>query len=124
MSEVNNRTVKVETPWGLVVVAVAIGLLVLGGIVFAVWVSSTDVVAARLTGTVVAKEFIPLKEEQITFGEDDLRTGSVDGNYTLTVDVPMPDGTVEPYTVERLGKARWEAVKVGDSFDVGPLLVK
>ncbi len=124
MGEVNSRVVKVETPWLVIVTAVSIAALLLAGIIFAVWTSGQGVMAARMTGTVVAKEFIPLAEEQITFGEDGLKTGSLAGSYTLTVDVPMPDGTVEPYVVERLGKERWEAVSVGDSFDVGPLLVK
>ncbi len=124
MSESNSRVVKVETPWGLVVMAVSIGLMLLAAIFFAVWTSGQGVMSARMTGTVVAKEFIPLKEEQITFGEAGLRTGSVDGNRTLTVDVPLSDGTVEPYVVERLGKAQWEAIQVGDSFDVGPVLVE
>ncbi len=124
MSEVNSRVVKVETPWKLIVTAVSVGVLLLSGIFFAVWTSGQGVMAARMTGTVVEKDFFPLAEEQITFGVDGLKTGSVEGNYTLTVDVPMMDGTVEAYTVERLGKERWEAVRVGDSFDVGPLLVR
>ncbi len=123
MPERNSRTIKVKTPWGLVVSAVAMGVLVLAGIVFALWMSSQGVVAARMTGTVVAKEFVPQAEEQITFGEDGLKTGKKAGEYILTVDVPQTDGPPEPFNVW-LGKAQYDAVEVGDSFDVGPLLVK
>jgi len=71
----------------------------------------------------VAKEFTPQPETQITLG----RKGSVtarerDGIYLLTVEVPQPDGTKKPYYVEIKTKDQYDAIKIGDTFDVGPYL--
>jgi hypothetical protein len=40
------------------------------------------------------------------------------------VEVPQSDGTKKTYTVELMKKDQYDAIKVGDSFDVGPYLVK
>ncbi len=100
-----------------------VGALLLGGIIFAVWMSSQGIVDARMRGVVVAKEFVPQAEEQITIGEQGLRTSSREGEYIVTVDVLKSDGKTEPYTVW-LDQRRFDSVEVGDSFDVGPYLVK
>lgn len=123
MSERNYRTVQVKTPWGVFVSAVVVGLLVLGGIFLAVWWSGQGIVEARMRGVVVEKEFVAQAEEQITFGEKGLQTSSREGEYIVTVDVLQPDGTKEPYNVW-LDQQRYDAVEIGDSFDVGPYLVK
>ncbi|MGC1480883.1 MAG: hypothetical protein WA771_10290 [Chthoniobacterales bacterium] len=123
MKQKNHRTVKPKTPWGAVVSAVLVGVLLLAGIVLSVWWSGQGIVDARLRGVVVSKEFVPQKEEQITIGEQGLRTSERDGEYIVTVEVPMKEGGVEPYKVW-LDKTRYDTVTVGESFDVGPYLVK
>ncbi len=123
MSERNHRTVKVKTPWGVIISACLVGLLILGGIIFAVWSSGQRIVDARMRGVVVEKEFVPQAEDQITIGDKGLRTSSRDGEYIVTVDVLQSDGITEPYSVW-LDKERFDALKIGDNFDVGPYLVK
>jgi hypothetical protein len=80
-----------------------------------------------MTGTIVAKEFKPLEnpENQITLNKDkSLRTDRVDGDYIITVEVPQKDGTKRAFTVWLNDKTRYDALQVGDSFDVGPYLVR
>jgi hypothetical protein len=117
------RVVKPHTPPRLIVSAVLIALFVLGFIFFAVFQSGRGISDARMRGIVVAKEFTPQPETQITLG----RKGSVtarerDGIYLLTVEVPQPDGTKKPYYVEIKTKDQYDAIKIGDTFDVGPYL--
>jgi hypothetical protein len=40
------------------------------------------------------------------------------------VEVLQKDGTQKPYTVWLNDKKRYDAIKVGDNFDVGPYLVR
>ena len=41
----------------------------------------------------------------------------------LTVDVPQKDGTTKSYYVWLDDKKSFDALKVGDNYDVGPALV-
>jgi len=107
--------------------AVAGGLLVLAFILFAVWQMGSSITDAKMTGTVVAKDFNPMAEpeKQITIHKGgDVRTDRVEGDYIITVDVIQRDGTKKSYTVWLNDRARYDAVKVGDNFDVGPYLVR
>ena len=82
---------------------------------------------AKMTGVVVAKEFKPMAEpeQQITIHKGgDVRSDRVDGEYVITVEVSLKDGVKKSYTVWLNDKARYDAVKVGDNFDVGPYLVR
>lgn len=82
---------------------------------------------AKMTGTVVAKDFKPMSEpeKQITIHKSgEVRSDKVDGDYIITVEVLQKDGTWKSYNVWLNDKTRYEAVKVGDNFDVGPYLVK
>ena len=78
-----------------------------------------------MTGRVVAKEFIPAPEQQVTIGrQGGLSATESSGEYILTVEVTTDDKrTKKPYDVW-VDKRRYEAVKIGDSFDVGPYLVR
>ncbi len=118
------RTVKPRRSLALIVGSVAIAVAVVAFILFAIWESGRGIKEARMTGTIVTKEFVSSPERQITL----TRQGAVnaretDGDYIITVEVVMPDGTKKPFNVW-LSKQRYEAVKEGDSFDVGPYLVK
>lgn len=118
-----NRVVKPKLPARVVLSAVAIGLLVVGFIVFAVWQSGHGITQARMSGMIVSKEFQPLDqpEREITLNRSGaLSATNSTGNFIITVEVPQPDGTKKLYTVWLNDKARYDAVKVGDSFDVGP----
>ena len=122
----NPRTVKPELPARVVVTAVFFGLLVLGFVIFAVWQSGVDIKDARMTGTIVEKRFEKAPENQVTISRNGQGMSSLqkDGEYILTVNVPQKDGSVRPITVWLNDKERYDAVKVGDSFDVGPYMVK
>jgi hypothetical protein len=102
-------------------------VLVFSFILFAVWQMGSGIADAKMTGTVVAKDFKPMAEpeKQITIHKGgDVRSDKVDGDYIITVEVLQKDGTKKPYTVWLNDKARYDAVKVGDNFDVGPYLVR
>jgi len=107
--------------------AFAGGLLVLAFILFAVWQMGSGITDAKMTGIVVGKDFKPMAEpeKQITIHKGgDVRSDKVDGDYIITVEVLQKDGTKKSYTVWLNEKARYDSVKVGDNFDVGPYLVR
>lgn len=122
------RVVKPELPLKTILTAVFFGLLVFGFIVSAVWISSGDISDARKTGTIIEKKFEPVAEEQISISRSGSGQGMTatrkDGEYIIVVEVPQKDGTKKPFTVWLNDKARYDAVKVGDTFDVGPYLIK
>lgn len=123
---VPNRVVKAKLPARVVVSAVFIGLLVTGFIVFAVWQSGRGITEARMSGFIVSKEFKPLAqtEREITLNrKGTVSARDVAGNYIITVEVIQKDGTKKAYVVDLNDKARYDAVKVGDAFDVGPFYV-
>ena len=106
---------------------VGFGLFIFAFILFAVWQMGAGITDAKMTGTVVSKDFKPMAEpeKQITIHKGgDVRTDKVDGEYVITVEVPQKDGTKKLYTVWLNEKARYDAVNVGDNFDVGPYLVR
>ena len=120
----NPRAVEMRNPPRVIVAAVLIGLFLVGFIVLAIWQSAAQIEGARMTGQIVAKEFVPGGERQVTLG----RKGGVtaqesEGDYILTVEVIAAGGTKKPYNVW-VDKKRYDALKIGDSFDVGPYLVR
>jgi hypothetical protein len=118
---------KPKTPASMWIKALAVGVLVFSFILFAVWQMGSGIANAKMTGTVVAKDFKPMAEpeKQITIHKGgDVRSDKVDGDYIITVEVLQKDGTKKSYTVWLNDKARYDAVKVGDKFDVGPYLVR
>ena len=121
-----NRVIKTKVPIRVIVSAVLIGVLVVGFIIYAVWQSGRGLHEARMSGVIVSKEFQPYTapEREITLN----RSGTVsartsDGQYLISVDVPQKDGSKKTYNVWLNDKGRYDAVKVGDSFDVGPYLI-
>jgi len=107
--------------------AIVGGAFVLAFILFAVWQMGSGITDAKMTGTIVAKEFKPMTapEQQITIHrQGEVRVDKVEGEYIITVEVLQRDGTKKSYTVWLNDPARYDAVKVGDNFDVGPYLVR
>ena len=122
----DNRTVKPKIPAKIYVIAVLIGVVTLACVFLATRYLGNTFSDARMTGTVVNKEFIPAagEEFQVTLGrEGGVSAKRVEGEFILTVDVPQRDGTVRPFKVWMPNREQFEAVNVGDSFDVGPRLV-
>jgi hypothetical protein len=120
----NSWVVRTRLPVRVVAAAFLLGAFLLGFLVLAVWQSGSAIKKARMTGRVVAKEFIPAPEQQVTIGrKSGLSASQSPGEYILTVEVIADDKTKRPYDVW-VGKKRYEAVKIGDSFDVGPYLVR
>jgi hypothetical protein len=121
-----NRVVKTELPARVIVSAVLIGLLVVAFILFAVWQSGRGITQARMSGVIVSKEFRPSPEpeRQITLNRSGTVSAQVaDGEYLIAVEVPQKDGSKKTYNVWLNDKRRYDAVKTGDAFDVGPYLV-
>ncbi len=118
------RTVTPKTPPRVIVAAVLIGLFLISFIVFAVWQSGAEIKAARMSGTIVSKEFVPAPERQVTIARDGgaVTARKTAGEYIIQVEVPGPDGTKKPYNVW-IDESLYQQLNVGDSFDVGPYLV-
>lgn len=121
-----NRVVKTELPLRVILSAVLIGVLVIGFVLVAVWQSGRGITQARMSGIIQTKEFQPYaeREREITLN----RSGSIsaqttEGQYLITVGVPQADGSTKVFTVWLNDKKLYDAVKVGDPFDVGPYLV-
>ena len=119
----NSRVIKTRHPPRVIVAAVLIGLFLAGFIILAVWQSGAQIEKARMTGRIVAKEFVPKAEHQVTLGRrGGLTSQDSTGEYILTVEV-LTGGARKPYYIW-VDKRRYESLKIGDSFDVGPYLVR
>jgi hypothetical protein len=119
----NSRAIKARHPPRVIVAAVLIGLFLVGFVVLAVWQSGAQIEKARMSGRIVAKEFVPKPEHLVTLGRGGGLTAEESaGDYILTVEV-VTGGVRKPYNVW-VDKKRYEALKIGDSFDVGPYLVR
>ncbi|HEY5706297.1 MAG TPA: hypothetical protein VIS96_12050 [Terrimicrobiaceae bacterium] len=120
----NPRTIRARNPARITVAAVSIGLFLAGFIVLAVWQSGAQIEKARMRGRIVAKEYVPKPEHQLTLArKGGLTAGESEGDYILTVEVTGAGGTKKPYNVW-VDRKRYDALKIGDSFDVGPYLVR
>jgi hypothetical protein len=53
-----------------------------------------------------------------------VRNDRVDGDYVIQVEVPQSDGSKKTFTVWLNDKSKYEAIQVGDRYDVGPALVR
>jgi hypothetical protein len=127
MKDKTKRVIKVQIPISTWVKSILIGVGAFAFIVFAIWQTGKPIVDAKMTGTVVSKEFKPLAqaERQITLNRDGaVRTDNVDGEYIITVEVLLKDGSKKTFTVWLNDQKRFESSNVGDTFDVGPYLVK
>jgi hypothetical protein len=116
----NPRTIKSKNSPRTIITALAIGILLLGFILFAVFSSGSGILDAKKSGVLVGKEFVPQPERQITLGEEgSISARDKEGEYLLTVEVPNVGG--KKYTVW-VNKKLYESLQVGDKFDVGAYL--
>lgn len=125
MSE--NRKFKPHTPPAVIIKAVIIAVVVTGFVVAAIYETGRGIREAKLTGVIVNKQFVPAEynEQQITLSrEGDIAVRNVEGDFILEVEVNHPKEGKKLYRVWLPDRARYETLKVGDSFDVGPYLVK
>lgn len=121
----DSRVIKPKTPLRLIVGAVGIAVIVFGFVFFAMWQSGQGLADARMRGIVVAKEFTPQPERQIILGRDGgVAARDKEGEFLLKVEVTKSDGTKKVYDVWLQKKDQFDAIKEGDSFDVGPYLAK
>ncbi|MFZ4773768.1 MAG: hypothetical protein ACOYM3_00300 [Terrimicrobiaceae bacterium] len=121
-----NRVVKTKVPARVIVSATLIGLFVIGFIFVAVWQSGRGITKARMSGTIVSKEFQPYSEpeRQITLNRSGTMSAlNTDGQHILSVSVIQKDGSKKTFTVWLNDKKLYDSLKVGDAFDVGPYLV-
>jgi hypothetical protein len=94
------------------IVAGIIGALALGVLVYGVLHMGSPVQGNKLTGVVVEKQFVPLKEKQIEFSGKTIKgVRESDGDYALKVRVESEQGRIYEVPV---AKSLYEAKKVGD----------
>lgn len=122
MAPPKNRKIPVKTPVRLIVVIVLVCVGLLGMISYSMWYFGEQIVDARKRGVVIRKEFVSQPEDQLTIGKSGVSAHQTAGEYLIFVDVKFRDGTRKEYEVDLREPARYEAVKVGDEFDVGPYL--
>jgi len=111
-----------KKPIGVIIGAFLAGILLAAFLVYSTWYSAQQIRNARMRGTIVAKKFIPAPSEEITIGKGGLQAENKKGNFTITVSVRQKDGSMKDYLVENLDEKRWNNLKIGDHFDVGPYL--
>ncbi len=122
----SSRVIKARVPARVIVSAVLIAAFVMGFILLAVWQSGQNISDAKMTGIIVSKEFQPNPEptREITLNrKGGVSARDVAGEYILLVEVPQKDGTKKAVNVWLNDKARYDAVQVGQSFDVGPYYI-
>ncbi|MEI6035638.1 MAG: hypothetical protein WCS65_15335 [Verrucomicrobiae bacterium] len=123
----SSRVIKTKVPARIIVSATLIGLFVAGFIIVAVWQSGARISDAKMSGIIVTKEFLPFadSEREITLNRSGtVSARNVDGDYIIVVEVPQKDGKKKAVKVWLNDKSRYDAVKVGDTFDVGPYYVR
>ncbi len=121
-----NRVVKTKVPARVILTATLIAVTVVGFIIYAVWQSGRGITDARMRGTIISKQFEPYPEpeREITLNRSGTVTAqTTKGEYLIAVEVPQRDGTKRTFNVWLNDRQRFDAVQVGDSFDVGPFLV-
>jgi len=89
-------------------IGLAIGLTLLTLALFGFKQMAGGIAGATLDGKVIAKNFTPFEEKQVTFGKGGVH--QIEGEYVLECDVK---GRVYLVTV---GKETYNAKKVGDGF--------
>jgi len=68
-------------------IGLAVGMAILTLATFGVMHMANGVVGSTMDGKIVAKNFTPRKEEQVTFGKGGVHTRQIDGDYELECDV-------------------------------------
>ena len=94
-------------------IAVGVGLAVLGFVVYAVLTLGQQANSTGVTGIIVSKEFVSQPETQVTVGRDGVSSRSIAGEYILCVRVPPPENKV--YRVE-VDRAVYDAKRVGEDY--------
>lgn len=91
-------------------IAIVIGLVLLGAVIFGFSQMGRRVAGLNLTGTITNKIFTPMGEEQVTFGKKKLSALKLDGEYELEVKVG------DTLYIVPVHKEVYEKKKVGESF--------
>ncbi len=109
------RVVLPDTRRRDTIIAVVIGAVLLVFVALGVWTMSKPHESANtLIGVVVAKQFTPQKEQQVSFSGRKLEgTKEIDGEYVLKVRVEKENRTYD-VPVE---KPDYQAKKEGDSLE-------
>lgn len=94
-----------------VIIAVAVGLVLVGFIFFGISRLGKEATGGFLSGTITEKTFTPLPETRISIGKQGLNRQQVEGDYTFNVRVPDD----RDYTVW-VDRTVYDAMKVGDTF--------
>lgn len=109
-----SRRVVPDTRLRDALIAVAVGVAILGVIGYAVFSFSQQASeTGRVEGVIVGKHFTPQPETQITVGRNGLNARQLDGEYSFEVRMPQEDGKVYKVIV---GKPDYETRQVGERF--------
>jgi hypothetical protein len=95
------------------IIAIVLGLIILGFIGYGVMHMASPVTGNKLTGTVIEKIFTPQKERQVSFSGRRIEgTKEIAGEFVLKVRVEEQRRTYEVPVEQEV----YEAKKVGDSL--------
>jgi hypothetical protein len=103
---------KSSLPWKDIAIGAAVGVALLGFLLFGILSMHKTVSDRRLVGTIIEKEFRPLAQTQITVGRGGLHRKKVSGEFILKVEVPTENRTFHVW----VGEAMYHAHEVGDTF--------
>jgi hypothetical protein len=110
----SSRVVIQKHPKQDLIIGLAVGLAVLGFVLFAVLSFNKQVGGLGKPGVVTEKLFLPEAETQITIGKDGVKREEIAGKYILRVKL---DYTGEIYNVY-VDSARYARYKEGDRYMV------
>lgn len=115
--------IKTRTPVRLIVGLTLFGVLLLGSIIGLTLYFLISFDEARLRGVVVDKQFIAEPERRIILGERGLITRDRSGDHIITVEVRREGEEPQRFNVW-LDEESFNLISIGDTFDVGPFLVR
>jgi len=119
----NKKVYQYKTPTKTIAIAIALGVLGVGALIFGIYKMNDPIVAGLKRGEVVEKRFEPFehREQRISVGRDGFRQTISDGQYIIMVEVPRRGG--HPFQVSLPDQETFDRINVGDMFDVGPYLL-
>lgn len=109
-----SRRIVLDTRRRDLLIALGVGLAVLGFVLYAVFALGKQVNASGgAEGVIVAKEFVSQPETQVTVGRGGVRSRQIAGEYILRVRVPSESDKIYRVYVDR---TTYDAKQPGERY--------